>query len=745
MADAADRPSGRPDASASNSDESAVSYAATALRAGWEAENRAAAARYVAAYEVMVECIEHPDCADDPLRPRPGYAVVDPLVMATGYVVAMFPISTRLAKALICAAWDLHNLYPAILSAMQEGRLSDAEGRILAQQLSHVDLDVLPRVQQEVVDDYLAKVEAGERPGNKAIRDRADEIITKHDQDGVRRRKSETKRERGAWIRKGRDGMSTLSAYLLNEEAAVLAEALEAKMAATKAAEEEAAAAAAASAASSSDAPDSDAPASDAPFSGSADSDREYARSQRRADALMSSVCGDAADDFSAGHPDPDDDDNSDLSSSAAGPNEDPDPSGSPSNTDTTDDADTADSGVGTDSPASPGSTGNGTTGTDSRSGGLILRPKVTVIAPFGSNDEAKVDFARTGEAALQALLDLLKNSSGASLEHIDPGLGAADDPDAAIRYRPSAALARRIRLRDGTCRHPGCMMPVEDCDLDHVVPFNHDDPSAGGLTVEWNMAGMCREHHKFKTHSGWEYKMEPDGTLIMTSPEGHVTVTRPNGPLAAYRREETRAEAEAWNRQQRRSPDPRRAAAAGGADSDEHASRTAMSRRDARRHARRERNRASNIADRFAHEKREAVRKARNTARARDFMDFPPDIRATGEDGGPIVEARPGPNGTTIHIARHNCIFNLRQRRGSRWWSDNRHRYPVYPSFPVDEPEPQPEPEPELDPEAATESGTETESEPELMPVHPQINEDSAVERALRDALVDLFDPPPF
>ena len=104
MADAADRPSGRPDASASNSDESAVSYAATALRAGWEAENRAAAARYVAAYEVMVECIEHPDCADDPLRPRPGYAVVDPLVMATGYVVAMFPISTRLAKALICAA-----------------------------------------------------------------------------------------------------------------------------------------------------------------------------------------------------------------------------------------------------------------------------------------------------------------------------------------------------------------------------------------------------------------------------------------------------------------------------------------------------------------------------------------------------------------------------------------------------------------------------------------------------------------
>ena len=53
-----------------------------------------------------------------------------------------------------------------------------------------------------------------------------------------------------------------------------------------------------------------------------------------------------------------------------------------------------------------------------------------------------------------------------------------------ALRYRPGAALARWIRLRDLTCRAPGCAVPAEQCDIDHIDPFNHHDPAAGGHTV---------------------------------------------------------------------------------------------------------------------------------------------------------------------------------------------------------------------------------------------------------------------
>ena len=133
----------------------------------------------------------------------------------------------------------------------------------------------------------------------------------------------------------------------------------------------------------------------------------------------------------------------------------------------------------------------------------------------------------------------------------------AADDTDAALRYRPSAELARRVRLRDGTCRHPGCAIPADDCDLDHVVPFNHADPTAGGQTVEANLVSQCRRHHRFKTFSDWTYQLQPDGTLIVTTPDGTVMLTRPDGPLAQYRREQQRSEAEAWARQQRRNPSP--------------------------------------------------------------------------------------------------------------------------------------------------------------------------------------------
>jgi Domain of unknown function (DUF222) len=107
--------------------------------------------------------------------------------------------------------------------------------------------------------------------------------------------------------------------------------------------------------------------------------------------------------------------------------------------------------------------------------------------------------------------------------------------PAEALRYQPSAALERWIRCRDVTCRFPGCDRKAAICDIDHTVPFNHADPAAGGLTVPWNLACYCREHHRLKTFhggpGGWRDAQLPDGTIVWTSPTGRIYRTTPGGP----------------------------------------------------------------------------------------------------------------------------------------------------------------------------------------------------------------------
>ncbi|WP_059014235.1 HNH endonuclease signature motif containing protein [Mycobacterium sp. M26] len=93
--------------------------------------------------------------------------------------------------------------------------------------------------------------------------------------------------------------------------------------------------------------------------------------------------------------------------------------------------------------------------------------------------------------------------------------------------YRPSAALAEFVRLRDMTCRFPNCDVPAEFCDIDHTVPWPY------GPTHPSNLSCKCRKHHLLKTFwDGWSDRQLPDGTLIWTSPAGRTYVTRPGSRL---------------------------------------------------------------------------------------------------------------------------------------------------------------------------------------------------------------------
>ncbi len=100
-----------------------------------------------------------------------------------------------------------------------------------------------------------------------------------------------------------------------------------------------------------------------------------------------------------------------------------------------------------------------------------------------------------------------------------------------AMRYQPTAAVERWVRMRDMTCRFPGCDRAAVICDVDHTRPFNHADPRDGGLTVPWNLKCLCRQHHRDKTFfDGWRDVQLRDGTVIWTSPTGEVYRTVPGG-----------------------------------------------------------------------------------------------------------------------------------------------------------------------------------------------------------------------
>jgi hypothetical protein len=86
--------------------------------------------------------------------------------------------------------------------------------------------------------------------------------------------------------------------------------------------------------------------------------------------------------------------------------------------------------------------------------------------------------------------------------------------------YEAPDRLRRQVTERD----HTGCVFPW--CgrqgrhDLDHIVAYA--DPDHGGppaQTSTANLARLCRFHHRVKTHSDWDYRREPDGSLTWTSP----------------------------------------------------------------------------------------------------------------------------------------------------------------------------------------------------------------------------------
>lgn len=103
--------------------------------------------------------------------------------------------------------------------------------------------------------------------------------------------------------------------------------------------------------------------------------------------------------------------------------------------------------------------------------------------------------------------------------------------------YQPTPSIRASVIGRDGHCRFPGCDVPAESCDLDHVRRWDHEAPQGGeSETSTDNLHCLCRKHHKLKTAGQWDVELHRDGHEVWTSHgDGHVVETEPGGVLKRH------------------------------------------------------------------------------------------------------------------------------------------------------------------------------------------------------------------
>jgi hypothetical protein len=88
-----------------------------------------------------------------------------------------------------------------------------------------------------------------------------------------------------------------------------------------------------------------------------------------------------------------------------------------------------------------------------------------------------------------------------------------------------STHLWNALVLRDRHCRFDGCDRPSRFCEAHHVVPVLENGPTSLD-----NLVLKCSRHHHIGHLPGWHERLEPDGTLVTTDPQGRTRTTRPPG-----------------------------------------------------------------------------------------------------------------------------------------------------------------------------------------------------------------------
>ncbi|MGA9871757.1 MAG: DUF222 domain-containing protein, partial [Rhodococcus sp. (in: high G+C Gram-positive bacteria)] len=149
------------------------------------------------------------------------------------------------------------------------------------------------------------------------------------------------------------------------------------------------------------------------------------------------------------------------------------------------------------------------------------------------NSDQPTWSLTNGAEAALSKAISEFLQAAAANPAlgeglHPDGHGGHSVPPKGALTYRPSAELVALVRATYCTCTFPGCSAPAASCDIDHIVPFDHDDPQRGGWTIRDNLHPLCSYHHQAKTLRLWACaKLDGDG-IYWRSAAGLHRITPP-------------------------------------------------------------------------------------------------------------------------------------------------------------------------------------------------------------------------
>ncbi|MFI6430608.1 DUF222 domain-containing protein [Rhodococcus oryzae] len=108
-------------------------------------------------------------------------------------------------------------------------------------------------------------------------------------------------------------------------------------------------------------------------------------------------------------------------------------------------------------------------------------------------------------------------------------GHGGHDHPPrGALTYRPSNAVRAAVFDKYDTCTFPGCTVKARDCQFDHIVEFDPDNPHAGGWTIESNGEPACIWHHQAKTDRLFRVVRLDGDVIVWIGQHGAIGVTLP-------------------------------------------------------------------------------------------------------------------------------------------------------------------------------------------------------------------------
>jgi len=154
-----------------------------------------------------------------------------------------------------------------------------------------------------------------------------------------------------------------------------------------------------------------------------------------------------------------------------------------------------------------------------------MVRPELNVAVPaltlLGKSElPATLDGVTPIDADTARLLASVAPSFTRLLTHPETGVVLSVGRK---KYRPPPDLLRYLRLRDGTCRFPGCRRRARRTEIDHTR-----QRQSGGPTQSDNLACLCSKHHHLKDETVWKVVQLSGGVLEWTSPAGRTYTTYP-------------------------------------------------------------------------------------------------------------------------------------------------------------------------------------------------------------------------